>query len=93
MQDYTWEQLREVPADSLDIGDTYVIPIAGTVCRVAKDGTVHGYAIGHSEPLLQIDAVFTITARCGNTLTGRRHDGAILTGDIPAGATVLRVKR
>ena len=93
MLSYTWGQLREVSADSLAVGDTFVIPIAGTVCRVAKDGSVSGYAIGHSEMALQVAAVFTIMAQDADSLTGRRHDGVIVTSKRRPGATVLRLER
>jgi hypothetical protein len=88
---YTWEDVRQRVAADLKVGDTWVIPSTGTAYFTAPDGRVRGAGLAHPMPL---DGVaWTATARKGDMVTARSHDGREATKPIPAHARLLLVQQ
>jgi hypothetical protein len=86
---YTWNDVRERPADELAVGDTWVNPGTGAAYFSGKDGRVHGAGLVHEMPMGGI--AWTVTAREGKCITARSQTGATLSGEFPAGHRVLVV--
>jgi hypothetical protein len=83
---YTWKDVRDVRAQSLAIGETFVKPGMGTAFYSGSDGRVRG--AGWQE----LDGTaWTVIAREGDVTTCRADDGREATQAIPSTAHVLRV--
>lgn len=86
---YTWDDVRDVPATSLAVGDVFVTPGVGTAYTVGPDGRVRGVGLTYALPL--DGRAWTVTAREGDATTCRSSDGREVVARIPKGARVLRV--
>jgi hypothetical protein len=86
---YSWEDVREVPARSLAVGDVFVKPGMGAAYYTSSDGRVRGAGLVHAMPL--DGTAWTVTAREGGATTCRAEDGREATAAIPEHAHVLRV--
>lgn len=81
-----WEDVREVLASSLAVGDRWVRPGIGTTYRATPDGVVQGVMWGNLDGDL-----FTVTSREADRITVRGPDGRERSDHVPEHAHVLRV--
>jgi hypothetical protein len=86
---YDWSDLRDRPARDLAVGDVFVSGLgAFTAYTVGRDGQVR--------PLMGCEppggTAWTVTARDGDVITCRGHDGRVETQEIPERAHVLMVE-
>lgn len=85
---YGWEDLRERPARDLAVGDVIVNPAAFAAYGVDRSsGRVFGM-FGAGGPR---GRAWTVTARDGDRITARSHDGREETQEIPEDARLLVV--
>lgn len=84
---YGWKDLRKRPAGELAVGDTWVNPGLGATYYESRDGRVWGTGWAGPEGI-----AWTVTARDGDLVTARSHDGRELAQEIPADARMLVVE-
>lgn len=85
---YGWEDLRQRPARELAVGDVFVSSLpAFTTYGVTATGRV--FSMFGCEPPGGV--AWTVTARDGDRITARGHDGREETQEIPERARVLVV--
>jgi hypothetical protein len=85
---YGWDDLRDRPAMELAVGDIFITGLgAFTAYAVGRDGRVR--------PLMGCEppggTAWTVTARYGDTIRARGHDGRIAQQNIPDRQRVLAV--
>lgn len=81
---YGWEDLRRRPLAELAIGDTWVVPGEFAAWRESDDGHVRG-TFGYEGPR---GTAWTLTARDGDRVTARSHDGREVTDTVQPGEQI-----
>lgn len=84
----TWDDVREISADELAIGNRWVVPGTGIGYHVHSDGSVSGAGW---TPLDGV--VWSLVEREGCRVVARNVDGEEVPAEVPAGARVLMIRR